>query len=81
MSGKFFWFTKLSAGCLGVHNGTDQNAQNEELYDLYSSPEIIPVIESRRMRWAGYVARMGERRGAYKGFVVETCRKEGTWKT
>jgi hypothetical protein len=34
---------------------------NEELNDLYSSPQIIRVIESRRMRWAGHVARMGER--------------------
>jgi hypothetical protein len=32
---------------------------NEELYDLYSSPHIIRVITSRRMRWAGHVARMG----------------------
>jgi hypothetical protein len=49
-----------------------ENAQNEELYDLYSSPEIIRRIESRKMRWAGYVARMGERRSAYKGFGGET---------
>jgi hypothetical protein len=33
---------------------------NEELHDLYSSPSIIRVIKSRRMRWAGHVARMGE---------------------
>jgi hypothetical protein len=39
---------------------------NEELNDLYSSPNIIRVIKSRRMRWAVYVARMGERRGAYR---------------
>jgi hypothetical protein len=32
---------------------------NEELHDLYSSPGIIRIIESRRMRWAGHVARMG----------------------
>ena len=36
---------------------------NEELNDLYSSPNIVRVIKSRRMRWAGYVARMGEERG------------------
>jgi len=36
---------------------------NEELYDLYSSPNIMRVIKSRRMRWAGHVARMGEDRG------------------
>ena len=36
---------------------------NEELNDLYSSPNIMRVIKSRRMRWAGHVARMGEERG------------------
>jgi hypothetical protein len=39
---------------------------NEELRDLYSSPSIIRIIKSRRMRWAGHVARMG-RRGTRKG--------------
>jgi hypothetical protein len=38
----------------------------EELSDLYASPSIIRVIISRRMRWAGHVARMGEERGAYR---------------
>jgi hypothetical protein len=42
---------------------------NKELYALYSSPNIIRVIKSRRLRWAGHVARMGERRGAYRGLV------------
>ena len=36
---------------------------NEELNDLYPSPSIVRVIKSRRMRWAGHVARMGEERG------------------
>ena len=36
---------------------------NEELNDFYSSPNIVRVIKSRRMRWAGHVARMGEERG------------------
>ena len=36
---------------------------NEELNDLYCSPNIVRVIKSRRMRWAGHVARMGEERG------------------
>ena len=36
---------------------------NEELNDLYCSPNIVRVIKSRRMRWTGHVARMGERRG------------------
>jgi hypothetical protein len=42
---------------------------NEELHDLYSSPNIIRVIKSRRKRWTGHVARMGERRRAYPIFV------------
>ena len=42
---------------------------NEELNDLYSSPNIVRVIKSRRMRWAGHVARMGEERGEYRVLV------------
>jgi len=42
---------------------------NEELNDLYSSPNIVWVIKWRRMRWAGHVARMGERRGVYRVLV------------
>ena len=39
------------------------------LYDLYSSPNIVRVIKSRRMRWAGHVVRMGEKRGVYRVLV------------
>jgi len=39
------------------------------LNDLYSSPNIVRVIKSRRIRWAGHVARMGEERGAYRVLV------------
>jgi len=42
---------------------------SEELNDLYSSPSIVRVIKSRRMRWAGHVARMGEKRGVYRALV------------
>jgi hypothetical protein len=42
---------------------------NEKLYALHSSPNIIRVIKSRRLRWAGQVARIGERRGAYRALV------------
>jgi hypothetical protein len=42
---------------------------NDELHSLYSSPNIFRVIKSRRMSWAGHVARMGERRGAYRVLV------------
>jgi hypothetical protein len=39
---------------------------NEELHSLYSSRSIIRMIKSRRMRWAGHVARIGEKRNAYR---------------
>jgi hypothetical protein len=39
---------------------------NKKLHDLNSSPNIVRVIRSKRMRWAGHVARTGERRGAYR---------------
>ena len=42
---------------------------NEEINDLYSSPNIVRVIKSKRMKWAGNVARMGERRGVYSVLV------------
>jgi hypothetical protein len=45
--------------------------QNKELYAVYSSLDIIRVIESRRLRWAGYVARMKEER-CIQGFSGET---------
>jgi hypothetical protein len=42
---------------------------NEELHNLYSSPSKIRMMKSRRMRWAGSVARMGEKRNAYRILV------------
>jgi hypothetical protein len=49
--------------------GEWKRLHNKELYALYSSPNIIRVIKSRRLRWAGHVAHMGERRGAYRALV------------
>ena len=49
--------------------GELRRLHNEELNDLYSSPNIVRVIKSRRMRWAGYVARMSEERGVYRVLV------------
>ena len=49
--------------------GEWRRLHNEELNGLYPSPSIVRVIKSRRMRWAGHVARMGEERGAYKVLV------------
>jgi hypothetical protein len=46
-----------------------RKSHNEELRDLYSSPSIIRIIKSRRMRWAGHVAKMKEKRNAYRSLV------------
>ena len=49
--------------------GEWRRLHNEELNDLYPSPNIVRVIKSRRMRWAGHVARMCEERGVYRVLV------------
>jgi hypothetical protein len=49
--------------------GEWRRLHNEELNDLYSSLNIVWVIKSRRMRWAGHVAHMGEERGMYRVLV------------
>jgi hypothetical protein len=49
--------------------GGKRKLHNEELRDLYSLPSIIRIIKSRRMRWAEHVARMGEKRNAYRLLV------------
>ena len=49
--------------------GEWRRLHNEKLNGLYSAPNIVRVIKSRRMRWDGHVARMGEERGAYKVLV------------
>jgi len=60
--------------------GEWRKLHKEELNDLYCSPNIFRVIKSRRMRWAGHVARMGQRRVSYGVFVAEIWEKETTWK-
>jgi hypothetical protein len=49
--------------------GEWRKLHNEELHNLYLSPDIIRQVKSRRMRWAGHVARMGEERKVYKVLV------------
>jgi hypothetical protein len=49
--------------------GEWRKLHNEEFRDLYSSPCIIRIIKSRRMRWSGHLARMGEKRNAYRLLV------------
>jgi hypothetical protein len=50
-------------------DGSWRKVHNDELHNLYFSPNIVRVIKSRRMRWAGHVARMGEGRGVYRVLV------------
>jgi hypothetical protein len=55
--------------------GEWRKLHNEELNDLYSLPNIVRVVKSRRMRWAGRVARMGEEGGLYRVLVGKPERK------
>jgi hypothetical protein len=50
-------------------DGSWRKLRNDELLNLYSSPNMVRVIKSRRMRWAEHVARMGEGRGVYRVLV------------
>jgi hypothetical protein len=50
-------------------DGLWRKLHNDELHSLYSSPNIVRVIKSRRMRWAGHVACMGEERGVYRVLI------------
>jgi hypothetical protein len=50
-------------------DGSWRKLHNDELHDLYSSRNIVRVIKSKRMRWAGHMARMGEGRGVYRVLV------------
>jgi hypothetical protein len=58
-------------------NGEWRKLHNEELHDLYSSPSIIRIIKSRRMMWAGHVARMGRRSRTRIGCWWESQREGG----
>jgi len=49
--------------------GEWRRLHNEELNDFYSSPNIVRVIKSRRMRWAAHMERMGEKKGVYSVLV------------
>jgi hypothetical protein len=60
--------------------GEWRKMENEKLHILYSSPNIIRQIKSRRMRWAGHVACMGEERKVHKVLVEKSRRKETTQK-
>jgi hypothetical protein len=59
----------LTKGTLVLFITSWRKLHNVELHNLYSSPNIVRVIKSRRLRWAGHVARMGEGRDVYRVLV------------
>jgi hypothetical protein len=59
----------------------ERRLHNEDLYDMYSSPNTVQVIRSRRMKWVGHVAHTGERRSVYRVLVGKPERKNPTWET
>ncbi|KAJ4441605.1 hypothetical protein ANN_11461 [Periplaneta americana] len=59
--------------------GEWKKLRNKEMHALYSSPDIIRNIKSRRLRWAGHVARMGESRNAYRVLVGRSEGKRCRW--
>jgi len=60
--------------------GEYRKLPNEELNDFYSPPNIVRVIKSRRMRWAGHVAHMVEERGAYRVLVEKPEGRRPLWR-
>ena len=81
LAGNLFSLRRIFGPRRNEVTGEWRRLHNEELNDLYSSPNIVRVKKSRRMRWAGHVARMGEERGAYRGLGGETGGKETTGET
>jgi hypothetical protein len=61
--------------------GDWRKLHNEEFHKFYSLPNTVRMIKSRRMRWTGHVARMGEKRNAYRTLVGKPIREETTRKT
>ena len=60
--------------------GELRKLHNDELNDLYSSPCVVRVINSRIMRWTGHVARIGVRREVYRVLVGKPERKSPLWR-
>ena len=63
------WLHTLGRAKRDEVTGEWRKLHNEELRDLYSLPNIVRVVKSRRMRWAGHVLRMGEWRGVHRVLV------------
>jgi hypothetical protein len=64
-----FLFKTCLGCCRDEVTGEGRKLHNEELHDLYSSPSIIRMVKTRRMKCAGHVTRMGEKRNAYRLLV------------
>ena len=60
--------------------GELRKLHNEELDDLYSFPNIVRVIKSRRIKWAGHVARVGEKKGVYSVLVGKPKERRPLWR-
>jgi hypothetical protein len=60
---------KLNATHQLLVHADDVNLHNEELHNLYCSQSITRIIKSRRMRWTGHIAQMGEKRNGYRTLV------------
>jgi hypothetical protein len=64
---------------MGEVTGESRRVYNEELNDLYSLPNIVRVVKSRKMRWAGHEARMGARREVCSRSWCGNLRERGHW--
>jgi hypothetical protein len=53
---------------------------NDELHNLYFSPNIIRMIKSRRMKWAGYISRMGAKRNSYRVDWIDLAQDTDQWR-
>ena len=91
--GRWHWWRNVGWGCLRIGcwgeylglRGARWHWSGEdyiirEFNDLYSSPNLVRVNKSRRMRWAGHVARMGEKRGVYRVLVGKLEGKRPLWR-
>jgi hypothetical protein len=67
-------FAVLPSTVMQVKQREWRKLHNEELHDLYSSPSITRMVKARKMRWAGHIARMGEKVGG-KARGKEAARK------
>jgi hypothetical protein len=72
------WLAIVTCLAKREEDGSWRKLHNDELLSLYSSPNIVRMIKSRRMRWAGHVARMGEGRG-FTGFWLGSPKARDHW--